>query len=441
MKRIINLSLFLLCLITSAAQAIGTVYIQNNTGLTLNLETSQYGDKQLNQGDQWDTTINAMIPWQKKAKVLWYNRNSGISWGKDFYFDTRISINGRYITTIKQKLVGTWRFSNLYHGAEGDDFNNNWSQGYDVLTQPFSIDNKQYEIHYTANYNSATASDDIVYALHEVSPYSLPTANNANQLKVLSYNVYTILTNTAEDINRRVSALPNTIKGYDVIIFEEAFYNPAREDLIANIATEYPYTTDILDTSGYLEDGGVFIASKWPIELEQQVKYSACSGVDCLSPKGAMYAKILKQDQSYHIFGTHLQAEDSSSAVAARLAQLHELKAFIDIQNIPVNEAVIIGGDMNVDKLSSQQEYQNMLNALNASMPSTTEYSHAYSYDDATNSMASGKLILDYILTSNEHAQPIQAEQAVLVLKSNHEDMFGLWDYADHYSVFSFLEF
>ncbi len=437
----LSLSLFLVSLCLNGAHAVGKVYLQNNTGLNLTLNISQYGDRQLTEGDHWGKSASSLIPWQKKQKLLWYNRDSGITWGKKFYFDTEISLNGQYLVTLQQKLKGTWTFSNLYHSVEGNDFDPGWSQGYDILTTGFNVAGKQYEIKYSADFNNSTTSDDIIYAIHEVSPYSLPSANNSNQLKVLSYNLYTILTNTAADINRRMQALPSAITDYDVIVFEEAFYNPAREDLINNIAIQYPYTTDILDTSGYLEDGGVFIASKWPIELEAQFKYDNCSGVDCLSPKGAVYAKINKQNTRYHVFGTHLQAENSSSAKAARLEQLYELKDFIDLQNISSEQAVIIAGDMNVDKLASSQEYQDMLQALNAAEPDIASYSHPYSDDDATNNMATEQSWLDYVFYSLEHAQPIQKSEAVLVLKSNDDDMFDVWDYSDHYSVFSYFEF
>ena len=443
MQKIIKISLSLLLLFSwiSTSLAVGNVYIQNNTGLTLDLQISQYGDNQLDKGDEWGVNTTQLIPWQKKKKALWYNRDSGITWGKSFYFDTRITINNQYITTLQQKLKGTWRFSNLYHSIEGSDFSQGWSQGYDILEESFSVNGKQYQIKYSADYNGSTSSDDIIYALHEVTPYSLPSGASNQSLKVLSYNLYTILTNSASDINRRMQALPEAITGYDVIVFEEAFYNSAREDLINNIASEYPYQTDILDTSGYLEDGGVFIASKWPIELEGQFKYDNCSGVDCLSPKGAVYAKINKQGVPYHVFGSHLQAENSNSAKAARLAQFQELKSYIDLKNISANEAVIIAGDMNVDKLSSNQEYLDMLQMLNASEPAIASYSHEYSDDDATNNMASEQSWLDYVLYSNEHSQPTQSSEAVLVLKSNDDDMFDVWDYSDHYSVFGYFEF
>ena len=436
-----TLALLLLFSATSASWAVGNVYIQNNTGLTLDLQISQFGDKQLDQGDEWDIKATQLIPWQKKKKALWYNRDSGITWGKNFYFDTRISVDGQYLVTLQQRLKGTWRFSDLYHSVEGVDFSEGWAQDYDILENSFTVNGKQYQIKYSADYNAGTSSDDIIYALHEVAPYDLPSAASAQSLKVLSYNLYTILTNSASDINRRMQALPEAINGYDVIVFEEAFYNPAREDLINNIASEYPYTTDILDTSGYLEDGGVFIASKWPIELEGQFKYDNCSGVDCLSPKGAVYARVNKQGEKYHIFGSHLQAENSSSAKAARLAQLQELKNYIELKNIPANEAVIIAGDMNVDKLASPSEYQDMLQALNASEPAVASYSHPYSDDDATNNMASEQSWLDYVLYSDDHAQPTLSSEAVLVLKSNDDDMFDVWDYSDHYSVFGYFEF
>lgn len=430
----------LLLLISINSHAVGDVYIQNNTSLAFELQTSQYGDKQLTKGSHWNTSSTSLSPWQKKKKALWYNRDSGITWGKNFYFDTRISIDGVYLSTLRQKLKGTMTFSKLYHSLESADFSHGWSQGYDIENQTFFVDGKEFMIKYSADYNAGTTSDDIVYAIHEVQPYYLPSADSSKQLKVLSYNLYTILTRSASDINTRMSAVVDVLSGYDVIVFEEAFHNSARENLIADIETEYPYTTDILDTSGYLEDGGVFIASKWPINTEAQTKYENCDGVDCLSPKGVMYASIQKQDQTYHIFGSHLQAENNSGATNARLAQLHELKSFIDEQNIPRDEAVIIAGDMNVDK-NNTAEYQAMMSALNAGEPPLTNYSHHRTSDKDSNNMAGENSWLDYVLHSQDYKMTVTSEQAVLVFKSSKNSMFGTWDYSDHYAVFALYGF
>lgn len=432
---------FISILFSNQALAIGNVYLQNNTSLQLTLATNQYGHAQLDKGDEWNQTQSTLKPWQKNQKVLWYNRNQGITWGKNFYFDTEISVSGQAVATLRQRLKGTMTFSNLYHGLAGDDFNHTWFQGYDIEGHTFHVDGRTYTIKYSADYNAGTASDDLVYAIHEVGPYTLPQATSDKTLKVLTYNLYTIMTRTAADINRRMGAIVDVLSGYDVIVFEEAFYNPARSDLINNISTEYPYVTDVVDTSGYAEDGGVFIASKWPITFEAQKKYDACSGVDCLSPKGVMYARIQKNTETYHVFGSHLQAEDSSSAKSARMNQLHELKSFVTSFSIPTREAVIIAGDLNVDKLGSPTEYTDMLAALQSEEPLLTSYSHQTTYESSTNSMAGGTAWLDYVLVSLDHKQPTSAEQAALVLKSSRDSMFQTWDYSDHYAVMGFFEF
>lgn len=439
-----SLSCLMLCFLLSLGSktfAIGNVYIQNNTSLQLSLHTVQSGYNQLDKGSQWNQTSSSLSPWQKKQRVLWYNRNQGIKWRKSFFFDTQVSVNGNYVATLKQRLIGTFSFSDLYHGLSGDGFNDTWYQGYDIVGRTFSVDGKDYIIKYTADYNAGTASDDLVYAIHEVEPYALPSSNADNQLKVLSYNLYTVLTRTAADINRRMTAVVDELSGYDVIVFQEAFYNPARVDLINNIDGEYPYITDILDTNGSLEDGGVFIASKWPITYESQVKYDACSGVDCLSPKGVMYARVQKNTKTYHVFGSHLQAGGSGSAQNARMGQFSEMKQFINSFNISNTEPVIIAGDMNVDRINHVSEYTDMLAALQAEEPQRSSFSHPLSYDGSTNTMTGGNAWLDYVLLSLDHKQPSHAEEAVLVLKSSRDSMFGKWDYSDHYAVYGFFEF
>ena len=68
-----------------------------------------------------------------------------------------------------------------------------------------------------------------------------------------------------------------------------------------------------------------------------------------------------------------------------RQSQMEEIKQFIKDKNIPKDEPVYIGGDLNVIKGSA--EYQKMSDNLNVSMPKQYE-GNAYSWDTQTNGIA-----------------------------------------------------
>ena len=142
------------------------------------------------------------------------------------------------------------------------------------------------------------------------------------------------------------------------------------------------------------EDGGVAIVSKWPIAEKIQYVFAKGCGPDNLSNKGFVYTKIKKNDRFVHVIGTHLQAEDSmcgkTSPASVRTNQLKEIQDFIKNKNIPNNEYVLIGGDMNVNKINAENnndsEYASMFKTLNASVPSYTGYTATW--DATTNSIA-----------------------------------------------------
>ena len=257
------------------------------------------------------------------------------------------------------------------------------------------------------NAPNASSADNDVDLAGEEAPLGIPandnviyTSNSADQLNVLSYNIYGINPpfgiGAAPAIDERFLQLPSVVGDYDVVIWSEAFDDGPREALQFLLRLRgFVFHTAVVDTSNpFTEDGGVFISSKWPIvEQDQRVYSDACVGEDCLSEKGVSYAKIVKSingdSQIYHIFGTHLQATttlvvgapnpeiDRIASAAARRDQLRQLQAFIFTKSllgsIQPGEPVIIGGDMNIDRYTEVSaflgEYEEMLSILNATDP------------------------------------------------------------------------
>jgi endonuclease/exonuclease/phosphatase family metal-dependent hydrolase len=120
-------------------------------------------------------------------------------------------------------------------------------------------------------------------------------------------------------------------------------------------------------------NGGVIIVSKWPIKKVEQLGYNSCNGDDCAAAKGVMYAACEKTDGSktmtFHLFATHMQAWYTPNAEAARKAQAVALNHFIEEMNIPKTDPVIIAGDLNADRVHFPDEYQTIIDVLEASCP------------------------------------------------------------------------
>ena len=115
------------------------------------------------------------------------------------------------------------------------------------------------------------------------------------------------------------------MQGQDAIILQELFDNGSADTLLNGLKAEYPHQTQVLGRtkSGWdatlgaysdatIEDGGVAIVSRWPIEEQIQYVYKQGCGADYLSNKGFVYARINKNGENYHVIGTHAQAEDAA---------------------------------------------------------------------------------------------------------------------------------
>jgi sphingomyelin phosphodiesterase len=291
-------------------------------------------------------------------------------------------------------------------------------------------------------------------------------------LNVLTYNIFmrpALTFHNGQSV--RVPLIANEIlkDHYDVIVFCEAFDDGIRTTLRNSLAAAYPYAAKVPGSGDSTkQDGGVKILSRWPIENgngEFRLFGLACLLEDCLAEKGVVYVRINKNGRKYHIFGAHLQAEvapsvppGGSSVVTPRVvrrAQLNAIRKFIDDMKIPGTEAVIVAGDLNVDRYGQTGEYDEMLQILNAASPANLGL--PYSFDGKLNNLGDhgGKQqLLDYVLYSKGHRQPMApitsktAFEWVMFYRSDRPWVLlnpGLiqymWDISDHYPVFGHIRF
>lgn len=297
-----------------------------------------------------------------------------------------------------------------------------------------------------------------------------PAAEAAVTARVASYNVFMLsqLIPPAWGQNTRADliAAQGVLAGQDVVVLQEAFDNDSSTRLLSRLAPTYPYQTPVLgrSSSGWnsssgpflwqwrVEDGGVAIASRWPITYRSQRIFASGCGVDAASAKGFAYARIDAPGATdLHVIGTHLQADDSlcsaGQAVSVRAAQLREIAAFLRSGSIPATDTVLVAGDLNVNRAGA--EYPAMLTTLGAAAPDAYT-GHPFSFDAATNTIAADRYpgsageYLDYVLLVNGFAKP--SGQWVNEVRAVHSPPWQVTqyfetntftDYSDHYPVFA----
>jgi len=264
-------------------------------------------------------------------------------------------------------------------------------------------------------------------------------ADANNQFNVLSYNIFDRPFIVSHDGQlERTCRVPGEIfkqiganHHIDIMVIQEAFTNgcnPGSELRTLFAYYGFPYSTATVDKSTSLSNGGIFIVSKWPIEFSEQQVFKSCTGSDCLAAKGVVYARINKKVANqkstitYHVFGTHFNAWEGKKQVKIRLEQAGEVMALINKQRILTTEAVIIAGDLNVDKLAgadSQSELTGVLNAMHGGIPEMIGDQYLTT-DPVNNPLAlkseSTPQWLDYVLYSTQHLKPIESSLQSIVL-------------------------
>jgi endonuclease/exonuclease/phosphatase family metal-dependent hydrolase len=214
----------------------------------------------------------------------------------------------------------------------------------------------------------------------EVSPDG---ATARMRLDVLTYNVEGLgwpvrkgRERELAEIGRRLGDLRQAGKGPDVVLFQEVF-SPAATQAVeaagypAQVAgpgrrhkRELPAAGRVGGRRDWrrgeiglrLTTGGLAIASVYPIVeyAGQPFSRRGCAGLDCLSNKGSLFARIAIPGvpQAIDVFDTHMNSRKSSGAPrkrtqAAHAIQTAELVEFLAVAGAPQGPK-ILGGDFNM---------------------------------------------------------------------------------------------
>ena len=253
------------------------------------------------------------------------------------------------------------------------------------------------------------------------------------QFDVLTFNAL-LRPFLPEGQNRRAPLIPGQLEGYDVVLMQEVFSNFHRDIVLRGLRIEYPYQSNVLGQDrGFYQDGGVVIASRWPIEAETQLLFGdLCRGKDCFADKGALYARINKAGFRVHVIATHLQSGENEDVTRER--QISKIKQWIDTMELPLTEPLLIGGDLNVDRLANEStgaftKAMENLNSVHPVMPLGIQ--NQVTFSPTENALADGARAqyLDYVLYSKAHLKPVETFNMVRRIYADGEPL------SDHYAV------
>ncbi|MBX7224811.1 MAG: T9SS type A sorting domain-containing protein [Chitinophagales bacterium] len=449
MKKLFTFLFVLVCLNIWAQKTY--VYFQNNTTLNFSVSCTQTGDHVMESSEWWGMSGN-LIPFQANTNVLWTNRDAGVHWGNTFYHTVSLTSGGETVQ-LKLKMVGNLVGSTIWASSSGPGYSHPWYSDNTFHSASFTMNGKamtiKYAFYFTGGY------DDILYTIQEADPFAVGTTAlaDARKVNVLSYNAYMRPSELFfDDQDIRSKYYDEALLNYDAIIFQELFDDDERTELLGYLAAEYPYQTTVVDIPNHgaldpVQDGGVLVVSRWPIEAQDQMLFgNNCWEDDCLAYKGFKYAKINKLGVKYHIFGTHMDAFNELEDVNMRKTQLQMAKTFIASKSIPTTEAVLFGGDLNIDKITNKWgEYDSLWTPFfGAVQPSYIGAENA-SWDSDKNhylvSSSDPKEYLDYVLPMGSHLVPNVNTNKVAIYRTIADEMWKIFDLSDHYAVQGHFEY
>ena len=158
----------------------------------------------------------------------------------------------------------------------------------------------------------------------------------------------------------------------DVLALQEIFHDEIRtETLLPELRETYPHVSTIVGANADTPlNGGVIVLSKYPIEAEDEAVFEATRFPFNQASMGTLYVRIVKGDQPYNIFVTHMAGLNDEFA-DLRVLQRDEMHAFVESQALPDTEAVLLVGDFNADYYAA--EYDAMLESLVVDHPAIVD--------------------------------------------------------------------
>ena len=192
--------------------------------------------------------------------------------------------------------------------------------------------------------------------------FSILIEGQAKDISVLTWNTFLVphpFNSTKQEERADLMAEKVRDLDHDIIFFQEAFIDTKLELIIKELAPTYPYVAIPKKGQGFFQfaGSGLFIVSKYPIKVLDQVVFEDCSGTDCFASKSAIIVEItLAYDKKIQMINTHLQGWDNVDVRKKQLLQIKEMMK----ANAILGTAQVLVGDLNIDG-NTKSEYTDSL--------------------------------------------------------------------------------
>lgn len=284
------------------------------------------------------------------------------------------------------------------------------------------------------------------------SPLVHTNISEDNSLSILSWNIYMLPRKVYKSGQiKRAYAIVDQLKDkpYDIIVFQEAFDKKAKSILWNGLKENFPYQFGPGKGGLIKVSSGVWIISKLPLKNGQIIKFKSCKVQDCLAKKGAVFVEVYKNNQKFHIIGTHLQAEAGEKFQQVRKKQYRDISEKLITPLAEKNVPLFVVGDMNTAK-SDTSSYNDMLKILNIE-DGVLNGGDGGSYNVIDNDLKEKKSparqaretqsikIIDYILFQPNGIQPRSFKREVKIFQHAWDEKHK--DLSDHYAVYAKIVF
>ncbi|MFF9061242.1 jacalin-like lectin [Streptomyces sp. NPDC014882] len=182
-----------------------------------------------------------------------------------------------------------------------------------------------------------------------------PAAATTGSFTVLTYNVAGLPEGLSSGRPATNTPLISPRLGaYDIVNVQEDFNHHAA--LYAG--DDHPHRTA---TSGGVPFGdGLNTLSDHPFEDFERVRWNACTGTNCLTPKGFSLARVrLAEGVFLDLYNVHTNADSTDDAMAARRANIEQLSDFVRVNSS--GNAVIVMGDTNTRYTRAQDNIRTLV--------------------------------------------------------------------------------
>jgi hypothetical protein len=181
-------------------------------------------------------------------------------------------------------------------------------------------------------------------------------AADSGTFNVLTYNIAGLPLGLGDsDPETNTPLIGQRLGPYDIVNVQEDFNFHA--SLYAN--DSHPYRTATSGGAGFGD--GLNTLSDYSFEDFERVKWNACTGTNCLTPKGFTLARVrLAEGVFVDLYNVHTNADSTDDALAARRANVEQLSDFIQANS--AGNAVIVMGDTNTRYTRSGDNIRTLLN-------------------------------------------------------------------------------